>query len=124
MFKFKNRKEVIDNDVDGLIFENNDYIDLSSKIKKVINNPKKVSSLNRNAYKKVCNKFSWIEIGSSYKSIFKIMKIAFIGTRGIPASHGGFETMVEEISTRISKDYEVFVSSDCQSNFQKDFTKI
>lgn len=51
------------------------------------------------------------------------MKIAFIGTRGIPASHGGFETMVEEISTRISKDYEVFVSSDCQSNFQKDFYK-
>lgn len=30
------------------------------------------------------------------------MKIAILGTRGIPASHGGFETFAEEISTRLA----------------------
>ena len=31
------------------------------------------------------------------------MKIAYVGTMGIPAKYGGFETCVEEISTRIAK---------------------
>lgn len=29
------------------------------------------------------------------------MKIAIVGTKGIPAHHGGFETCVEEVSTRL-----------------------
>ena len=38
------------------------------------------------------------------------MHIALIGTRGIPAKYGGFETCAEEISTRISlKGHEVTV---------------
>jgi glycosyltransferase involved in cell wall biosynthesis len=40
------------------------------------------------------------------------MKIALIGTRGIPASHGGFETCVEEIGSRlVEKGHEVVVYS-------------
>ena len=31
------------------------------------------------------------------------MKIAFVGTMGIPATYGGFETCVEEVSTRLAK---------------------
>jgi glycosyltransferase involved in cell wall biosynthesis len=31
------------------------------------------------------------------------MKIAYVGTMGIPAKYGGFETCVEEISTRLAK---------------------
>jgi glycosyltransferase involved in cell wall biosynthesis len=31
------------------------------------------------------------------------MKIAFVGTMGIPASYGGFETCVEEVATRLAK---------------------
>jgi glycosyltransferase involved in cell wall biosynthesis len=31
------------------------------------------------------------------------MKIAFVGTMGIPASYGGFETCVEEVATRLVK---------------------
>src|SRR5882724_10472807 len=30
------------------------------------------------------------------------MRIALLGTRGIPARYGGFETFAEEISTRLS----------------------
>src|SRR5690348_7566800 len=29
------------------------------------------------------------------------MRIALVGTRGIPASYGGFETFAEELSTRL-----------------------
>ncbi|MCU1263169.1 MAG: glycosyl transferase, group 1, partial [Bryobacterales bacterium] len=29
------------------------------------------------------------------------MRIALLGTRGIPANYGGFETFAEEISTRL-----------------------
>ena len=31
------------------------------------------------------------------------MKIAFLGTRGIPANYGGFETFVEQISVRLAE---------------------
>lgn len=38
------------------------------------------------------------------------MKIAFIGTRGIPARYGGFETCAEEIAKRLAKKgHEVWV---------------
>jgi len=30
------------------------------------------------------------------------MKIAFIGTRGVPARYGGFETCAEEIGKRLA----------------------
>ena len=33
------------------------------------------------------------------------MKIAFIGSRGIPANYGGFETFVEELAVGLSKNY-------------------
>lgn len=44
------------------------------------------------------------------------MKIAILGTRGIPANYGGFETFAEELSTRLSErghDVAVF----CRSHY-------
>jgi glycosyltransferase involved in cell wall biosynthesis len=38
------------------------------------------------------------------------MKIALIGTRGVPARYGGFETCIEEVGRRLAKDgHEVIV---------------
>ncbi|MDE3197317.1 MAG: DUF1972 domain-containing protein [Acidobacteriota bacterium] len=38
------------------------------------------------------------------------MRIALLGTRGIPANYGGFETFAEELSTRLAaRGHEVFV---------------
>ena len=38
------------------------------------------------------------------------MKIAYLGTMGIPAHYGGFETCVEEVSTRLAKQgHEIIV---------------
>src|SRR5689334_6947237 len=38
------------------------------------------------------------------------MKIAILGTRGIPANYGGFETFAEELSSRlVLKGHEVVV---------------
>lgn len=40
-----------------------------------------------------------------------VLKIAIIGSRGIPAKYGGFETFVDEISKRlVAKGYEIHVS--------------
>ena len=36
-------------------------------------------------------------------------KVAFIGTNGIPANYGGFETLVENVAPHFLKDYDVFV---------------
>lgn len=50
------------------------------------------------------------------------LKIAIIGSRGIPAKYGGFETFAEELSTRLAaKGYEVFVSCEGGSS-QKIYT--
>ena len=38
------------------------------------------------------------------------MRIALLGTRGIPANYGGFETFAEELSTRlVARGHQVFV---------------
>ncbi len=38
------------------------------------------------------------------------MRIALLGTRGIPANYGGFETFAEEISVRLAeRGHEVTV---------------
>src|SRR6185369_8569717 len=38
------------------------------------------------------------------------MKLAILGTRGIPANYGGFETFAEELSTRLAaRNHEVWV---------------
>ena len=43
------------------------------------------------------------------------MKIALLGTRGIPARYGGFETFAEELSTRLARrGHQVTVY--CRSN--------
>jgi len=46
------------------------------------------------------------------------MKIALLGTRGIPANYGGFETFAEELSVRLARrGHEVTVY--CRSNYMK-----
>ena len=48
------------------------------------------------------------------------MKIALIGTRGIPAAHGGFETCVEEIGLRlVEKGHKVTVYSKLNPKYGK-----
>src|SRR5678815_1504490 len=43
------------------------------------------------------------------------MKLAILGTRGIPANYGGFETFAEELSIRlVERGHEVTVY--CRSN--------
>src|SRR4030095_14098275 len=40
------------------------------------------------------------------------MKLAILGTRGIPANYGGFETFAEELSTRlVQRGHDVTVYS-------------
>jgi glycosyltransferase involved in cell wall biosynthesis len=53
------------------------------------------------------------------------MKIAFIGSRGIPANYGGFETFVEELSKELHRatDFEIVVVGDSeQQNKTKNIT--
>ena len=53
------------------------------------------------------------------------MKIAFIGSRGIPANYGGFETFVEELSKELHRttNFEIVVVGDSeQQNQTKNIT--
>jgi glycosyltransferase involved in cell wall biosynthesis len=45
------------------------------------------------------------------------MRIALLGTRGIPASYGGFETFAEELSTRLVERGH-FVTVYCRTRYQ------
>jgi glycosyltransferase involved in cell wall biosynthesis len=57
-----------------------------------------------------------ISVPTSYKGCFPEMKIAMIGTRGVPASYGGFETCVEELGKRlVGKGHQVTVY--CRNNY-------
>jgi len=48
--------------------------------------------------------------------ILAVMRIAILGTRGIPASYGGFETFAEQLSTRLAtRGHEVTVY--CRSHY-------
>lgn len=52
------------------------------------------------------------------------MRIAFLGTRGIPAAYGGFETCVHELSLRLRErghEVTVYCRSDCPSEAPKAF---
>src|SRR4030043_489998 len=42
--------------------------------------------------------------------LIDFMRIAYLGTMGIPAHYGGFETCVEEVATRLAKKgHEIIV---------------
>ena len=53
------------------------------------------------------------------------MKVAFIGSRGIPARYGGFETFVQEVAIGLSQKYgyEVVVTADPEQGAKVDFQK-
>jgi glycosyltransferase involved in cell wall biosynthesis len=41
------------------------------------------------------------------------MKVGIVGTRGIPATYGGFETFVEELATRLAKRNDISLTVYC-----------
>lgn len=53
------------------------------------------------------------------------IKIGIVGTRGIPASYGGFETFAEELSQRlVLKNFDVTVYCDKNDNGEKEFNGV
>ncbi|NJD98905.1 glycosyltransferase family 1 protein [Thermococcus sp. LS1] len=53
------------------------------------------------------------------------MRIAFIGSRGIPAKYGGNETFVEEISKRLmEKGFQIYVTSESNRFFEDGYNGI
>ena len=44
------------------------------------------------------------------------MKLAILGSRGIPAAYGGFETFAEELSTRLVQNFGVDVTVYCEGD--------
>jgi glycosyltransferase involved in cell wall biosynthesis len=49
-----------------------------------------------------------------------MIKIAIIGSRGVPARYGGFDTLVEEIATRLSRHYSMDVTVYCRKSYYSD----
>ncbi|WP_456398207.1 DUF1972 domain-containing protein [Palaeococcus sp. (in: euryarchaeotes)] len=52
------------------------------------------------------------------------MRIAFMGSRGIPGKYGGTETFVEEISKRLREDFEIYVTCESSWFFEDDYNGI
>ncbi|WP_461863530.1 DUF1972 domain-containing protein, partial [Thermococcus sp.] len=53
------------------------------------------------------------------------MRIAFIGSRGIPGKYGGNETFVEEISKRLMKrGFQIYVTSESNRFFEDEYNGI
>jgi len=53
------------------------------------------------------------------------MRIAFIGSRGIPAKYGGNETFVEEISKRLmERGFQIYVTSESDRFFEDEYNGI
>jgi len=47
----------------------------------------------------------------------RMLRIAIIGSRGIPARYGGFDTLVEEIATRLSSHHSMDVTAYCRKSY-------
>ena len=45
------------------------------------------------------------------------LKVAIIGARGIPATYGGFDTLVEELSVRLVRDHAMKVTVYCRTDY-------
>ena len=55
----------------------------------------------------------------------KTMRIAMVGTRGVPAAYGGFETAIEEIGQRlVARGHEVTVYCRVGKNGEKPSTHL
>lgn len=48
------------------------------------------------------------------------MKIAIVGSKGIPANYGGYETFAEEISMILKTDNEILVVGDKSNDYEKE----
>ena len=46
-----------------------------------------------------------------------MLRIGIIGSRGIPAQYGGFDTLVEEVATRLSWHYSMDVTVYCRNSY-------
>lgn len=47
--------------------------------------------------------------------------ISIIGSRGIPANYGGFETFAEQLSVRLAKNYDIFVGCESSNKISKNY---
>lgn len=51
-------------------------------------------------------------------------KVAIIGLRGIPAKYGGTETFVEELTTRLKKNFQFYVMHEDEKFFEDEYNGI
>jgi glycosyltransferase involved in cell wall biosynthesis len=51
------------------------------------------------------------------------LNVAIIGARGIPATYGGFDTLVEELSVRLVRDHAMKVTVYCRTDYYIDRPK-
>ena len=102
--------EIIQDGVCGLLVPPGDGKALAEAILKLAGDPAFGVSLGRAGRERVDLLYTAGKQGSRFEEELrdlagegkKKLKIAVMGTRGIPASYGGFETFAEELSTRLA----------------------
>jgi len=63
--------EVIENEVDGILFEKGNEIDLADAVVKVLSSPTLAEELAKNARKKVEERYSWTVVGEAIEEVYK-----------------------------------------------------
>lgn len=109
---------LVDDGKTGFLVAPNDFEALTSKLKKVLNIPKVSTSMGKAGRIKVSKGFSWVDRSTEHNQLFnriispKPLIVQLVSY--FPPHVGGMETVVQEISTELSKNnypVKVFTSN-------------
>ena len=111
-------RETVDDGITGYIVKQRDSQDLIDKIERFLKlTYEEKRTMGLRAHQKVAKEFNRADVVNRYieeiDRLTNMKKIAIIGTVGVPANYGGFESLVENIiGKNASKDieYTVFCS--------------
>ena len=66
--------DIIENQINGLVFKVNDVKSLAEKLIFSINNPEKINSYAKNNFEKIKNHYDWTKIGKLNKDVYLYFK--------------------------------------------------
>lgn len=66
--------DIIENQINGLVFKVNDVKSLAEKLIFSVNNPEKMNSYAKNNFEKIKNQYDWTKIGKLNKDVYLYCK--------------------------------------------------
>ncbi|MEJ2527192.1 MAG: DUF1972 domain-containing protein, partial [Sulfurovaceae bacterium] len=101
-------KEVIRDNENGMFFKNEDIRLLSQKINLFFSENILRKKIVKNSIKTIEDQYSWDAISAMYLQLIK-KGVSIIGTVGLPAQYGGFETLAQYLVYYLRDKYDFTV---------------